>query len=143
MNDRASGGFTLIELIVVLGLLAIMAAFAYPRFAMIEAEARVALVESLGAAVSSAAQQAHYLWILQGRPATVNMEGETIAILNGYPDEASIDDTLTDYSGFQFNNAAVARFRKSGAPAPNTCMVTYEDAIAPQRPIVTVYTSGC
>lgn len=140
---KAAKGFTLIELIVVIGIITIMAAMAYPRFVMIEVEARKALVTSLGGAVSSAAQQAHYLWILQDHPPTINMEGETITMVNGYPDEASIDNTLTDYSGFQFNNAIVARFRKIGAPAPNTCMVTYADAVAPQRPAVTVFTSGC
>lgn len=136
-------GFTLIELVVVIGIIAIVAAFAYPRYVMIEAEARVALVESLGGAVQSAASQAHYLWILQGRPATINMEGETITVVNGYPSETSIDNTLTDYTGFQFNIATVARFRKIGAAAPNTCMVTYADAVAPKRPVVTLYTSGC
>lgn len=140
---KAAKGFTLIELIVVIGIISIVVSMAYPRFMMIEVEARKALVKSLGGAVSSAAQQAHYLWIIQDQPATINMEGETITMVNGYPDETSIDNTLTDYGGFHFNNAAVARFRKIGAPAPNTCMVTYADAVAPQRPAVTVFTSGC
>lgn len=141
--SKPAKGFTLIELLVTVGILGIMAAMAYPRFVMIEVEARKALVKSLGGAVSSAAQQAHYLWILQDHPATISMEGQSITMLNGYPDEASIDDTLIDYSGFQYNNAVVARFRKIGALAPNTCMVTYADAVAGSRPAVTVYTSGC
>jgi len=140
---KSTGGFTLVEMIVTIGILVIMAAMAYPRFVMIEVEARKALVESLGGAVSSAAQQAHYLWLLQDQPATIDMEGQTITMINGYPSEGSINDTLMDYSGFQYNNAAVARFRKIGAPAPNTCMVTYADAVAPQRPAITVFTSGC
>jgi MSHA pilin protein MshA len=137
-------GLTLIELIVLLGILSIVAALAYPRYIMIEEEARVALVESLGGSVQSAASQAHYLWILQGSPATIDMEGQTITILNGYPDDNTIDSTLMDYSGFQFKtNPAPVRFRRADAPQPNNCMVSYVDAVAGQRPTVTVETSGC
>lgn len=137
-------GFTLIELIVVLGVLSIAAALAYPRFIMIEEEARVALVESLGGSISSAASQAHYLWILQGKPAMIDMEGQTITMLNGYPDDDSIDNTLMDYHGFQFKtNPAPTRFRRTDARQPNNCMVSYVDAVAGQRPQVTVETSGC
>lgn len=136
-------GFTLVELIVFVGTITIMAAMAYPRFIMIETGARKALVTSLGSSVSAAARQAHYLWIIKGKPAAIDMEGQTITMLNGYPDEASIDNSLMDYSGFQFNNAAVARFSKIGAPLRNTCMVTYADAVAGSRPAVTVFTSGC
>lgn len=116
---------------------------AYPRIVAMETEARIALVLSLRGSVHASAGLAHVLWIAQGEPATIDMEGNTITILNGYPDEGSIDDTLMDYSGFQFNNAAVARFRKQGAPAPNTCMVTYADAPAGGHPAITADTSGC
>ncbi len=137
-------GFTLIELIVVLGILSIAAALAYPRFIMIEEEARVALVESLGGSVSSAASQAHYLWLLQGKPGTIAMEGETITMLNGYPNDASIDNTLMDYSGFQFRtNPKPVRFRRTDATQPNNCAVFYVQAPAGQRPSTTIETSGC
>lgn len=137
-------GFTIMELVVVISCIGILATFAYPRFAMVEVEARKALVTSLGGSVNSAATQAHLLWILKDRPATVDMEGQTITILNGYPDEASIDDTLMDYSGFQFKvNPAPSRFRRLDATQPNNCMVTYEEANAGSRPAVVAYTSGC
>ncbi len=141
---QAATGFTLIELIVVLGALSIAAALAYPRFIMLEEEARVALVESLGASVSSAASQAHYLWILQDTPAKIDMQGQTVPMLNGYPDDDSIDKTLMDYHGFQFKTKpAPVRFRRADARQPNNCMVSYVDAVAGQRPQVTVETSGC
>lgn len=140
---REASGFTLIELIVLIGILAIMAAYAYPRFALIEAQTRKALVQSLGGSVTSSAQQAHYLWILKGRPATITMEGQTITMLNGYPDEASIDNTLMDYTGFQFQDIGVARFRRQDAWQPNNCMVTYDEAAPGARPAVVIYTFGC
>jgi MSHA pilin protein MshA len=110
---------------------------------MIEVEARKALVTSLGSSVSSAASQAHLLWIVQGMPATIDMQGQAITMLNGYPNEASIDNTVMDYSGFQYQNASTARFRRQDASQPNTCMVTYADAVAGARPAVISYTSGC
>ncbi len=141
---REVRGFTIVEVIVAIGIIAIMAAFAYPRYIMVETEARKALVVSLSGAINSAAQQAHYLWILEGEPATIDMEGQTITMVNGYPDEDSIDDTLIDYSGFQFRtNPAPVRFRRTDAPQPNNCMVSYVEAVPPGRPTVTADTSGC
>jgi MSHA pilin protein MshA len=142
-NKRAAG-FTIMELVVVISCLGILATFAYPRFAMVEVEARKALVISLGGSVNSAATQAHLLWLLRDKPATVDMEGQTITILNGYPNEASIDNTLMDYSGFQFKtNPAPAKFRRTDATQPNNCMVSYADAIAGSRPAIVADTSGC
>jgi MSHA pilin protein MshA len=141
--NSTSRGFTVMELVVVISCIGVLAAFAYPRFALVEVEARKALVSSLGGSVNAAAQEAHYLWLLQGQPANVSMQGQTINMVNGYPNETSIDNTLMDYSGFQFQNATTARFRRQDAPQPNFCMVTYADAVAPARPAITVDTSGC
>ena len=141
--NKAVGGFTVLELVVVISIHGIVAAFAFPRFVMVETEARKALVTSLGGSVNSAAQQAHFLWILKGKPATIDMEGQTITMLNGYPDEASIDNTLMDFSGFQFKINPSPRFRRADAPQPNNCMVTYDEAVAGSRPAVTAFTSGC
>jgi MSHA pilin protein MshA len=142
-RNKAIGGFTIIELVVVITCVGLLAAFAFPRFVMVETEARKALVTSLGSSVNSAATQAHLAWILRDKPATIDMEGQTITMVNGYPNEASIDDTLMDYSGFQFQIAATARFRRQDASQPNTCMVTYAEAIAGSRPAITAFTSGC
>ncbi len=141
--NKAVGGFTVLELVVVISILGIVSAFAYPRFVMIETESRKALVTSLGGSVSAAAQQAHFLWLLQAKPATIDMEGQTITMLNGYPDDASIDNTLMDYSGFQFKTNPSTTFRRTDAPQPNNCMVAYDEAVAGSRPGVTAFTSGC
>ena len=99
MNTRQNGGFTLIELVVVIALLGILAAFAIPRFASLEREARIATVQGLSGSVRSASTMAHALFIATGAT-PVTMEGASINITNGYPDANDIANTLADTSGF-------------------------------------------
>lgn len=132
-------GFTLIELVVVITILGILAAFAVPRFASLEVEARMAATQALAGSVRSSAALSHALWLAQGQPATVDMEGATITMTNGYPDLATIDDTLSDTSGFTYN-AGTGVFSKTGGPA--TCTVTYAEAAAGGAPTITPPTAG-
>ncbi len=142
MNARAAG-FTLIELVITITILGILAAFAFPRFASLDKEARISAVDGLQASVRSAAAQAHSMMLFQDNAATITMNGQTITMLNGYPDEASIDDALQDFTGFQYIPAAEAMFQKTGAPIPGTCKVTYADALVGAEPVITVDTTGC
>ena len=141
--NKAVRGFTFIELVVVIIILGILAAFAFPRFASMDVEARKAAVNALGRSVRDATARARAQALARGGPATITMEGQTITMLNGYPNEASIDNTLHDFTGFQFINAVDAKFRRLDAPAPNTCMVTYADAVVGAPPVITVLTTGC
>ena len=93
------GGFTLIELVVVITILGILAAFAVPRFASLEKEARASATQALEGSIRSGAALAHALWLAKGQVTPVTMEGNSIVLTNGYPDVATIDDTLSDTSG--------------------------------------------
>ncbi len=94
--NKAVSGFTLIELVVVITILGILAAFTFSRFVSLEGEARTTAVDALRGSVHAAAAQAHSMSLFQDNSATITMNGQTITMLNGYPDEASIDDALME-----------------------------------------------
>ena len=136
--DNAEKGFTLIELVVVITILGILAAFAFPRFAALETEARIATVQGLEGSLRSAAVLAHSLELVG---TAVVMEGNTIVMANGYPNLATIDDTLVDFSGFTYN-ATSGWFTKTGAAV--ICRVEYAESTgANLPPVIGTTTSGC
>ncbi|MGB5344912.1 MAG: type II secretion system protein [Woeseia sp.] len=140
---QSQSGFTLVELVVVIALLGILAAFAIPRFASLEREARVATTLGLSGSVRGAAAMAHSLFIAQAvNP--VLMEGNAINLTNGYPDASEIQLTLADATGYavSVNGAGdVTTFSRVGAPG--TCEVVYNDAAPNTAPLITTNTSGC
>jgi len=149
MRNRQTG-FTLIELVVVITILGILAAFAIPRFTQLDSQARIAAVSALGGSLQSAAALAHAQYLAAGTaPATVTMDGQTITLTNGYPDQTAsgIQNSLQDISGFTPTVAGAAvTFTKNGAPTPATCAVTYTASPAlgtPAAVALPVATVGC
>lgn len=145
MKSRHAGaGFTLIELVVVITILGILAAFALPRFTAIEGKAREASLQGLAGSLRSSATLAHSMWLVSGSPATVSMEGNNIAMTNGYPTRVSIPNTLQDLSGFTYV-AATGVFTRNGAPTPANCSLVYTAPAAPNlAPTVTTpIVTGC
>jgi MSHA pilin protein MshA len=150
MNRKISqGGFNLIELVVVITILGILAAFAVPRFASLEGQARLAATQALAGTVRSGAALSHALWLAQADPSSTNvtMEGEVITMTNGYPDAASIASTLVEYTGFALTmpsgTAVFTKQSMSGSAIAN-CFVTYTPpASANSPPTVATTTGGC
>ncbi|RME32747.1 MAG: type II secretion system protein [Gammaproteobacteria bacterium] len=141
MKSR-QGGFTLIELVVVITILGILAAFALPRFAGFQGEARLAVINGIAGTMRSAAALAHAKVLAQGSAAdadgSITMEGQTVTIVDGYPAEAS--------GGID----AAANIQATGGLScsttggvyvcsySNVCKVEYDEAASPNAPTVTV-----
>jgi MSHA pilin protein MshA len=146
MRNRIERGFTLIELVVVITILGILAAFAVPRFIALEGQARIAALNGLTGSLRSATALAHGMWLATGNsPASITMEGQTITMTNGYPSAADITKTLVDYAGFTPTAAATTNtFTKDGAGTPANCSVVYTAATAAvPASVSTPTTSGC
>ena len=90
-------GFTLIELVVVISVIAIMSAIALPRYINLQPQARIAKAQAILGSVKSAAALARASCMVDragltiGAPTctstggTVNMDGALVAMINEYP----------------------------------------------------------
>jgi MSHA pilin protein MshA len=153
MNATRSRAFTLIEVIVLIVILGILAAFAVPKFIALDSQARTASVNGLAGSVRSAAALARGLAMAGGESASVRMEGATVTLLNSYPDSSAtgIPRAVNSNSGangeFAFapgsSSTTAATWTRNGAPAPANCSVSYTAAAQGGAPTVAVTTSGC
>lgn len=147
---RNQKGFTLIELVVVIAILGILAAFALPRFANMTSQARTAAMNGLVGSLNSAAALAHAKQLADGTSGatSVSLDGQTVTMINGYPtaDAGGIDAAMSSLNGFT-PSAGVA-----GPPATRlydfttavtNCQVTYTAAAASGSASASATTSGC
>jgi len=126
-------GFTMIELVVVIVILGILAAFALPRYMGLENQARVAALNGMAGSIRSAANMAHGVWLSNGNVSPFTVDGQTVTIVNGYPDVASIQNLIQDKTGFTIaagGAGGTEDFSPTGARTPASCKVTYTQATA-------------
>lgn len=153
---RRQGGFTLIEMVVVIIVTGILAAIALPRFAALQTDARTAKVWAMWGNVQSAMNLARAAGIVNnaGAATAVQMEGGLITMFNFYPASSAtgiiravqLEGAAAGQNGVTVVvvGATTIDIRVNGAPVTTTCQVRYvRAAAAGALPTVTPTTTGC
>ena len=154
-HSRARG-FTMIELVVVIVILAIIGGMLVPQYFNLGQDARVSAVQSMAGALNAASAQLRAkCGLTQGCPMAsgsyaLPYNGLTFAMWNGYVDAgdsyANVEiEAAIEFSGFTLLKSPNKHtFTKDGAPAPANCSATYTEATsAGGEATVTTVTSGC
>jgi len=82
---KQQSGFTLIELIMVIVILGILAAFALPKFADLSGDARLSAMQGALGSVKSASSIAHSYALAKSSTGNITLEGTDIVMVNKYP----------------------------------------------------------
>lgn len=168
MARKQQTGFTIIELVIVITIIAILAAIALPKYVTMQADARLAKMNAIRGALSSAAALARARCELDlvSTPVgtctavggTANMDGTAIAMVNRYPQAlvtsagngilAAINmapgatiATAVDgifATGGGAAAGSVLTITPVGATTPASCTITYTSPAVNAAPVITL-----
>ncbi|SJL84896.1 prepilin-type N-terminal cleavage/methylation domain-containing protein [Vibrio palustris] len=135
---KKQGGFTLIELVVVIVILGILAVTAAPKFLNLQDDARTAAAEGLKGAMKGAAGIVYGKSAINGTEAvsasTVTINGQNIATVFGYPAATSsalgsvVSGLGTDWNLVTGTAAGTVGYSASDNPTTASCYVSYTQA---------------
>ena len=145
---RNNGGFTLIELIVVIVILGILAVTAAPKFIDLQSDARLATLNGMKAAINSAVSLTYGKSLVAGKEkdasgSKVWINGEEVDVCYGYPcaEAAKIQKVLDigefskcdanstparDWCWEQTDTKKINIYIANGYSTSSKCYVTYE-----------------
>jgi len=153
-------GFTLIELVVVVSIIATLAAVALPRYINMQSQARTAKAQAIYGAIKSAAALARASCMTDmatnssptctTTAGTANMDGLAINMANQYPAAtlagivAAVQlNTANDGVAISTPSGTSVQIDIVGGTAPN-CTIIYNAATAgPTAPVITTSYTGC
>ncbi len=152
---KNQAGFTMIELVIVIVILGILAAFAVPRFASLRAEAQVAAVNGVAAGIRGSVAIVRARYMVEGTLTTpVTMaDTTTVAVSTGATGgtptgtAAGIGNALQDMvsvtSGFtiDYTVPTAVTFRPNALAAVATCQASYNGTTGVVT--VTANVAGC
>lgn len=140
---KRQGGFTLIELVVVIVILGILAVTAAPKFLNLQSDARASSLQGLKGAMSGAAGIVYGKAAIEGVERTGTKLADGTAIVNGYPAATSagigavvvgLSDDWDVVSG-SIKTGSIEYTFKSGASAD--CKVKYAESVSGAAPVIT------
>ncbi|GIU51133.1 Tfp pilus assembly protein FimT/FimU [Shewanella sp. KT0246] len=157
-----SGGFTLIELVVVIIILAVLAVIAAPKFITLKEDAYASQMQGVSGAISSAKYLIYSACVLSqdcdetegpGTGNTIEVEGQNITLAYGYPRHTNagiarainiVDGDDFEITTYNIAGRAGLRIRPAADYSVNDCEIRYSEpqAVA-ETPVVERDLAGC
>lgn len=147
---KRQGGFTLIELVVVIVILGILAVTAAPRFMNLQNDARGSALQGLKGAIDGAAGITYGKAAINGLEASdaADAKVDGVPIVFGYPaaTSAALKAAVNGMDDWEYvkttTNPVAVVYTYAGNSNTDECIITYKQATSVSQAASTLYTTG-